>query len=110
MNAADADAEDDADAVFVEGFEVPSGVFDGLLCSDERILREEVHLAYFFTVNEVCGFEVLHFAGELRFELGSVKVGDGSGTADAGLNVFPGFFSSVTNGGEGTQARHDNSF
>ena len=68
VDTADTYAENHADAVLVDGFEVPAAVVDGFHGSHERILLVEVHLAGLLAVDEVSGLEVLHFASELSLE------------------------------------------
>ena len=110
MDAADAYTENHADAVLVDFLQVPSAVLDGLHGSHECILLVEVHFACLFAVDEVVGLEAFHFAGELCFEFGGIKVGDRSCAAHAVLDVFPHFGHRVAHGGEGSQTRHYYSF
>ncbi len=108
--AADAHAEHHADAVFVDGFEVHAAVLDGFHGGYEGVLLVEVHFAGLLAVYVVGRLKAFHLAGKLCLELGGIEMGDGAGTADAFLKVFPRFEGGVAQGGEGAEACHYHSF
>ena len=110
MDTADADAENDADAVFVHLLQIPAAVLNGFHCSHESVLLVKVHLAGFLAVDELSCVEILHLAGEGSLELRGIEVCDRAGAADAFLNIFPSFGHRVAHGCQSTKAGNDHSF
>src|SRR5690606_18083893 len=70
-------------------FQVDTGVFNGLLGGYHCILGKEVHFAGLFFLHELFYIKTLQLAGELGFELRSVKTGNRPRTAGASLHILP---------------------
>ena len=111
LDAADADAIDDAHAVLVNRVEIHGAVLDGLLRSGDGVLAVEIHLAGFLAVDTVgFGVKVLHLASELGLEFFCVEMRNRTCAALAGYKVLPGLVNRVAQRGDGAESCYYDSF
>ena len=91
IDAADAYAEDHADLILVDGFQVHTTVFYSFARRDQGKLFVEVHFARCLAVNVFRDIEIFYLASKLRLKLLSIEMRDRACAAHAFLHVFPRF-------------------
>src|SRR5262249_24275366 len=84
-----------ADARSILGPDLEAGISDGFLGRSQGVMDKDIHLLYFFFLNELERIEVLDFAGNADWEAGNVESGYGAERAAASQEIGPHFFFSV---------------
>ena len=102
-------SHDHAHTIFIDVFAIELGVFHSLLGCHKGILSIQIKLAEALAVEMISAIEIFNFAGKLRFELGSIEMGDGSRAALAAHSCIPSTFNVISERGDGTQAGDYNS-
>ena len=109
VEAADAGADVDADAVVVGLVDLEAGVVHRLLCGGDGEVDEAAHLAGLFFVDEEERVEVLDLGGEAHRMAGEIECFDLGHAAAAGEQAFPDFADGSADSADEAQAGDDDS-